>query len=636
MKKYKPIKFSEDFVFDDNIPDYVFKLKKRSYLWLWLLLVALWLGLCCVRCNHDITVQVVDMATNEPITPTSVTITYTEHALCKKDRIFYSNTYSQTIETDEKGIAVFKDMPCSVFSYVFYAFSDAYFTTSNDCNYLKDSPATSLFHYTWNKTLPLQPKTEDVQIIVTDKETDEPLAGALILYNISLSGQIVTDSVKTDAAGKTIIAGAPRCGNILIERVSCYGYEDTVKIDLPVLDAIENPSNAVVGLIPVKQSFTYFVKNKFTKQPVPDATVEVILTSSNGSVKRGASTTNVDGKGCGVYNDAFILADLVLKASRTHYKPGKFEKKLTVKEFAELPDSSRVIYLEPDPYMMEFQNIDSISGTPIVGVQNKIEVSGQDGKTNDYVETSNRNGIFYVKAMDGDQITIDSKCDPQYEPKRTEIASFKDGEKIPMKPRVTDLHFRTILAGTQTLLPDCSLWIYDSEDNNYKPDNSGNGEFILRNVPFNANIFIVATKDGYEDNEYSIKDKNVKYLSAANQAERDIPMTVMLPPCNGGTQGENGLPAGHVSDPISYNMGVNHGTFEFSFDTGPSQKDKIDIYNHELDEPYGNSPIWTSGMIATDGTKKIDIPFNNGSVITIIVTTGDDGSVWKYQVNCPK
>lgn len=636
MKKYKPIKFSDDFVFDDNKLNYVFKVKKRSYLWLWLLLIALFLGLCCVRCSHDITVHVVDHITQESITPTSVTLEYTEHALCKGGRIFYSNTYSKTLETDENGDVVFEDMPCSIFSYIFYAFSEAYLTADNDCNYLKDTPSTCLFHYTWNTTLRLQPKTEDVQVLVTDKETDEPLAGVIILYNFSLRGQIVTDSVKTDAAGKTTITGALRCGNIQIERVSCYGYEDTTHIDLPVLDAIENPSNAVVELMPVKQSFTYFVKNKFTKQPVPDATVEVILTSSNGSVKRGESTTNVDGKGCGVYNDAFILADLVLKASKTHYKPGQFDKKVTVKEFAELPDSSRVIYLEPEPYMEEFQNVDSITGNPIVGVQNTIKVSGQNGKTSECVETSNRNGVFYVKAMEGDHIVIDSKCDPQYEPKHTDIASFKEGEKIPMKPRVTDLQFRTIVAGTQTLLPDCSLWIYDSEDNNYKPDNSGNGEFILHNVPFDANIFIVSTKDGYEDNEYSVRNKNVKYLSTADQSERDIPMTVMLPPCNGGTQGETGLKAGHVSAPISYNMGVDHGTFEFSYDTGSSQKDRIDIYNHELGETYGNSPIWTSGMVATNGTKNVNISFNKGSVITIIVTTGDDGSVWDYKVNCPK
>lgn len=636
MKKYKPIKFSEDFVFDEKNLDYVFKVKKRSYLWLWLLLVALFLGICCVRCNHDIVVHVVDHVTEEPITPTSVTLEYTEHVLFKDGSLFYSNTYSKTLETAENGDVVFEDMPCSIFSYIFYAFSNACLTAENDCNYLKKSPATYIFHYTCNATLKLQPKTEDVQVLVNDKETDEPLAGAIIQYKFSLSGQTVTDSVKTDAAGKTTITGAPRCGNIQLERVSCYGYEDTTLIDLPVLNAIEDPSNAVVSLVPMKQNFTYFVKNKYTKQPIPDAKVEVVLTSSNGRVKRGESSTNVDGKGCGVYNNAFILADLVLKANKTHYKPGQFGKKVTVKEFAELPDSSRVIYLEPEPYMEEFQNVDSISGNPIVGVQNTIKVSGQDGKTNEYVETSNRNGVFYVKAMEGDNIFIDSKCDPQYEPKQTEIASFKKDEKIPMKPQVTDLQFRTLVAGTQTLLPDCSLWIYDSEDNNYKPDNSGNGEFTLRNIPFDANIFIVSTKDGYEDNEYSIRNKNVKNLSTAYQSERDIPMTVMLPPCNGGSQGESDLKAGHVSAPVSYNMGVDHGTFEFSYNTGSSQKDKIDIYNHELGETYGSSPIWTSGMVATGDTRKVNIPFNQGSVITIIVTTGDDGSVWDYKVNCPK
>ena len=110
----------------------------------------------------------------------------------------------------------------------------------------------------------------------------------------------------------------------------------------------------------------------------------------------------------------------------------------------------------------------------------------------------------------------------------------------------------------------------------------------------------------------------------------------MLPPCNGGSQSERNLSAGHVSTPVSYNMGVEHGVFEFTYDTGPSQKDKIDIYNHKMGESYGGNPIWTSGMIATNGERKVDISFNEGSVITIIVITGNDGSFWDYHVNCPK
>lgn len=628
MKKYKPIKFSDDFVFDDNKLNYVFKVKKRSYLWLWLLLIALFLGLCCVRCSHDITVHVVDHITQEPITPTSVTLEYTEHALCKGGRIFYSNTYSKTLETDENGDVVFEDMPCSVFSYIFYAFSDVCLTAENDCNFLKDALSTCMFHYTWNTTLKLQPKTEDVQVLVTDKETDEPLAGAIVHYNFSLSGQTVADSVKTDAAGKTTIIGAPRCGNVHMERVSCYGYEDTTHIDLPVLDAIEDPANAVVELVPVKQSFTYFVKNKFTKQPVPDATVEVILTSSNGSVKRGESTTNVDGKGCGVYNDAFILADLVLKASKMHYKPGQFDKKVSVKEFAELPDSSRVIYLEPEPYMEEFQNVDSITGSPIVGVQNAIKVSGQNGKTSDYVKPSNRNGVFYVKAMEGDHIVIDSKCDPQYEPKHTDIASFKEGEKIPMKPRITDLQFRTLVAGTQDLLPNCTLMIVDEEGNNYKPDLSGSGEFSVIGLPVSAILSIIAEKDGFEPNSTSVERVAVSYLITASQSRRDIPLEKEMLPCDGGSiVPKNGQEMVHEQ---TYNMGQQKGRASVWTDF-KGYPDFLTIY----DGPNTSYPILVNRK-EIPSIDLVEFNFTNGAITVVVETAKDNpNSNWEYRVNCP-
>lgn len=628
MKKFKPIKFTDDFIFDSNKSEYIFQVKKHSYLWLWLLLVTLFIGLCCVRCERDITVHVVDHISEYPITPSSVTIEYTEHSLLKGGNLFFDEQHTQTLAVDEYGDVTFEDMPCSVFSYIFYALCDAYLTVENDCNFLKDSPATCSFHYTWNTTLRLQPKIEDVQISVTDKETDEPLAGAVIHYNYLLSGQTATDSVKTDAAGRTTIVGAPRCGRVLLDRVSCYGYEDTTHIELSVLDAIERPSSAVVPLTPIKQSFTYFVKNKYTKQPVPDATVEVVLTSSNGTITRGQSITNVDGKGRGAYNDAFILADLALKASKTHYKPGQFGKKCTVKEFAALPDSSRVIYLEPEPYMEEFQNVDSITRNPIVGVQNTIKVSGQDGKTNESVETSNRNGIFYVMAMEGDRIIIDSKCAPQYEPKHTNIASFEKGEKIPMRPRVTDLKFRTLVAGTQDLLPDCSLWIYDSDDNNYKPDNSGNGEFVLKNVPLDAIISIIAFKDGYSENDYTISRVLVSNLLQSAQFERDIPLSNEILPCDGGSiVPKNGNEKIHTQ---TYSLGRKTGRTSISVDF-KGFVDYISVY----DGPDTTYPC----LINHKGIPEKDylqFDFHNGC-ITVVVETGPEGdnSSWEYQVNCP-
>lgn len=626
MKKYKPIKFSEDFVFDDNKLDYVFKVKKRSYLWLWLLLVALFFGLCCVRCNHDITVHVVDHVTQEPITPTSVTLEYTEHALCKGGSIFYSNAYSQTLETDENGDVVFEDMPCSVFSYIFYAFSDAYLTAENDCNYLKDAPSTCIFHYTWNTTLKLQPKTEDVQVLVTDMETDEPLAGAIVHYNFSLSGQAITDSCKTDAAGKITIVGAPRCGNIQLERVSCYGYEDAVNVELPAVTAVQNPTGATVSLEPKKDSFKFRVINKNTKQAIPLASVVVMLTTNNGQTKRSPQIpTNVSGEGRGESNEAFVLSMVSIHASKDHYRDTTLVTGLTLEKYRDLPEEKRVVELEPLPYEQVFQNVDSITGQPIVGVMNVYTISG-NGRTapKDSIMSNNPDGKFSIWAMEDDHIVIDSKLHPNYKPKHTDIPKFEKGEKIPMSPNYVSLTFRTIMGEKGPLLPDCALQIKTSLSNVTSPTNSGNGIFSVDNIfPFEK-ISIIASKQGYDVNDYTIYDYLVSDLLYAPEEWRDIPLETDMLPCDGGIP-LNKSKGGDFST-RTYNMGKQSGSTTISLDFC-SAADKITVYD-------GAS---TDGRIIHPTTSYTDkhvirVNFTQGCITVVI-----DGTTpaWEYTVNCP-
>lgn len=108
-------------------------------------------------------------------------------------------------------------------------------------------------------------------------------------------------------------------------------------------------------------------------------------------------------------------------------------------------------------------------------------------------------------------------------------------------------------------------------------------------------------------------------------------------PCDAGAQGKTGVKAHTVSPPISYNMGVGSGKFIITYYTGSSCKDQIDIYNHNPGEDWRTSKhIFTSGMVATGGEKTAEVTFSNGSVITVIVTTGDDNdSLWGYDISCP-
>ena len=636
MKNFKDVKFSEDFQIESGRSDYEFHMKKSSYWWLWILGLMVYMLLCCVKCNHSIDVKTADIDSGENVVCDSVTINYTSHYLYKDGRFFVNETHSITQAPDADGVVHFSDMPCSVFSYIFYAFSSAEYTIENGCYVLPEPPTEGLFHYKWSQTLKLATKTTDLVLTVIDRETGEPLADAMLQYSFNRGGKTVNDSIKSDAAGRCNLTAIPTCGSINISRASCYAYQDTSNVSISVIEALSDDEIATIPLTPLKESFTFFVHNKYTHQPIPDAKVEIVLKNKNNVVRHGPISTNVDGTGRGTYNDAFIGASLELKASKTNYKDSIYTPICTVKEFIDKPDSLRVIYLEPLPYNQTFVNADSISHEPIAGVMNHIVVKSMDGNEYKYDEPSNRQGVFTFKAMEGDHIVIDSKLDPQYEPKHTEIAKFEKGDTIFMKPRVADLTFRTIIAGTQTLLPNCELYIFDSNDNNYKPDNSGNGEFILKGVPLDAEISIIATKDRYGENDYTIDHIKIAYLMQAPQSERDIPLVEGLEPCNASNSGASDVKAGAVSKPQSYNMGQKDGTFDLSWSNGGSCPDKIDVYNHEPGESYDtHSPIFTTGMTAGDGASSIR--FSYGSVITIVVTTGpSDGSSWEYKLGCPK
>ena len=168
MKKFKDIKYSEEFQIESGKSDYEFRMKKPSYWWLWAFGIIAFLLLCCARCEHSIDVKTVDIDSGENIVCDSVVINYTSHYLYKDGRFFVDETHSITQAPDADGIVHFSDLPCSVFSYVFYAFSNAEYTVESDCSVLPESSAAGLFHYKLSQTLKLTPKTTGKILNVID------------------------------------------------------------------------------------------------------------------------------------------------------------------------------------------------------------------------------------------------------------------------------------------------------------------------------------------------------------------------------------------------------------------------------------------------------------------------------------
>lgn len=616
----KIINYKKGFRYKPEQTDYTFRLKKRNWKWLWLL-ALLPLLLLFVRCEREIEVATVAQEDGSLIPNVQVKMEYTAHYLYKDNNFFKSEKICRTDTTDSNGKATFDHLGCSVFSYIFYCLQRSAFEIDDDCMALTPSPESCNFHYTHHKTLNLSPKKVPVVMETLDRETGEPVADALVVYSFVKGKKEITDSVRSDAAGKLEIKDVPKCGDLNVKNVSCYGYEDLRNVKRPVATIIADNDSAKLLLTPLKESFTYYVKNKYTKQPVPNASVEVTLTSKNGQTIGGKSTTNVDGKGRGAYKDAFVLAKVGLRASKQGFKDGTLAGDYTVAEFIKLPDSLRVVYLEPEASLHEFRNLDSISKKPIVGVHNHIVRKSIDGQTYDYPnEISNSNGVFTCLVIEDDELTITSEHS-SYDTKYTKIDKFKKGIDILMKPRVADLKFRTIIAGTQTLLPDCRLVITDSEGNKYSPTNSGNGEFTVKSIPHDTEISIFASKSGYEDNDYTIDNIKVAYLLSASQNERDIPLEKEMMPCEGGAT----VAPSEEYHQRTYNMGVQSGqtTVYIDFDSAP---DYITIY----DGPDTSGKVLLNKGSYTE-IHTFPINFTKGCITVVVEgTTRRD-----YIVHCP-
>ena len=305
-----------------------------------------------------------------------------------------------------------------------------------------------------------------------------------------------------------------------------------------------------------------------------------------------------------------------------------------MEDFIKLPDDKRVIFLEPEPYTEQFQNVDSITGKGIKGVTNKIKISGPGGNSEE-TQMSNANGYFAVTAKAGYRIEIISECDPAYNPKTTVIGSFSKPQVIKMKPRVVDITFRTVDADyTDVLVENCKLTIRGSESGIMQPTNSGKGEFTVKSVRITEQISITASKQMYETNDYTIKNKAASYLADASTpaSARIIPMKFKLDPCDMKAFNHT---EGLTYEKVAYNLGKRKGVCTFRYNTCDKYADHLLIYNCPPDDVDKNTPVWqTPGPVLTNGYKEATFKFSS-PIITVVAKSHDNnGTNWDMEFKC--
>ena len=522
------MKYSNKTTFDPDVLEYDFQMKRRKPWWLLLLLLLPFLLL--IRFQHDLEVTCLDSENSTPIIGTDVILSYQDYYIYKGGQFFGKDSILMTQPTDSTGSTTFRNLPGSVFSLLCGWLSRGTIDVHPECYGLEEA-YQCFVHYHRHITLPLQPVTVSVPVQVIDLETEEPIPGITIRWADGYH-QEAQDSLVTDPVGRAVIGPTRYCGQLQQLRCTGYGYADTLVQQVDVRPWADAASPLVVRMRPIKASFAFTVLNAISHQPIPQATVEVKLVSRGGSSDTGSATTNVDGLGRGFYGNGAILSSLDLLAGKAHYKPGQFDwtpyrEPHNVDHFTQLPDSQRVIYLEPEPYVVEFVVLDSLTHRPIAGVTNAITITHLDGSRDTIpAEVSNSNGVFPIKAMEGETIDILSTLDPEYVRKHTRVVPFMGPDTIYLKSNFQTLTFRTLLQGTEQLLPNCHLNVRtQSGTRSGFPTSSGNGVFTISQVLPNDRLYISASKN-QAVNQSKINGQSVHQLLSASQSERDIPLPI--------------------------------------------------------------------------------------------------------------
>ena len=626
-KEVRPINIEKKLKYTENYDLYTVQLVHRRFPW-WLLLLLLPL-LLLIQCHKDIEVRCLEPQNNAPIEGQQVTMEYESHFLWDKGRFLASDSIKLTQTTDSTGTTVFRDLPCSVYSYIFYCLSKASFSAKSECHAATDELRN--FHYTWHVDLEMEPRREDLHVKLLDLETKDPLPDGILIYKYVELGEEHIDSAKADAAGVATIPQMRFCSTMKLLHGKCYGYADTTKVDVPCQNLVVADDSTALLLRPIKERFTFFVKNIETKQPIPDAQCEVTLTHPSGKIDGPHLVrTSIDGKGIAVYGESFILSVINIRAHKEHYRDSVLTGgPWTVEKFIKQPDSVRTIWLTPLPYTQEFINVDSINGKPIPGVKNMIKVTDPDGTVHTFEEISNRNGVFPVEAKEDSKVEIVSIKDPDYKQKRTILPKFKDvkDKKIRMSPIMVTLLFRTVNAAKPgKLVPNCNLKVSGTISGSLPPSNSGSGTFEVTFRRF-EDLTIVASRKNWITTTNKINAKNYDYLKV-DQERRDIPLKQNLPPCSAGKNTPKG--ANEMHHNRTYGMGQEEGNASIWVDFY-NEPDRLKIVDGE-----GNVVLERMVKNKNEGGKNpIQFHFKGGSVTVIIETSTLNGSSWEYILNCP-
>lgn len=384
------------FVTGDSDPEYVVRVRKPSYRWLWISLILLLPLLLLLRFGKDVAIIAYDNQSENNLPGVEVKFTYVDYALIKTNpvRFFASDTINLATETNGEGEATFTNVTYTLFSILFHRGAETEITAAKGC--LFSDTLAPLFRHLRAPLpyrIPLGKGRLDVVFKVLDSDDNQPLSNARV--EVDVDGSI--KELLTDSDGYVNVAGLDVCGNINLN-AQMEGYAgDTIISDMETV--LRNENNRTLHLVPGRGVVSFTVKDIDNQQPIANALASLII---NGDTV--ICSTNTNGVGKGSFEDIYKKYHFEIGLRKMcYYDTLTREFKMT--EFEQLSDAERTFFMRPQKNTLKFRNIDSLTGKPVSGVKNHVFVNGGDMGT----LVSNRLGCFTIGNLnDNDVLEIQS------------------------------------------------------------------------------------------------------------------------------------------------------------------------------------------------------------------------------------
>lgn len=387
------MKSKKTFINKETKEVHLIKLKKRRFPW-WIFLMLIPL-LLLIKCNKNITFQVLKQINNKPIENAEVSFFYTERVLLK-------STQKDTAKfTNIEGKVTFKTQ-YSLYSYLFFRKDTCTAKVFVNC-FLGDT-VNFIYHELKEdniEILPLNYIRKDIKIIVANKENRQRIPNAKVhvkLKNNDFEKEYIDT---TDISGAIFLKKIASCTQVTV-LAKAYGYNDTI-LKKYTNDLFNNTN--IIFLRPITKTITFWTKNLFDKNPLPGTSAEIILDGKHTNYK---IITNINGAisvvGKGLFNNIHIIKDMQISAKKNNfYDTVAPTPKQTVAYFIKSDKKNRFIYLRPQRQCVNFKIISQKTNDIIKGAE--CIITTERGKV--YKEYSNRNGIVQVcKLTYGDIISI--------------------------------------------------------------------------------------------------------------------------------------------------------------------------------------------------------------------------------------